>query len=202
VQQNLQPSKPDLIPPPRSIQKMGYSAPDELRTWEDFSYAPPQVRRAAAVQYAQKVRETSLNEQMMYDLDMDSGDMMKIPSLPPMKIVLIGGPCSGKGTIAPMLSQTFRTRVIGVGQLLRGEVRAGTPRGREARAIMERGELLEDSFVVSLLSSRVAESWDAKQNGFLLDGFPRSVEQARQICAPGSEAERFLKPDLVIVLQV
>ena len=105
-----------------------------------------------------------------------------LPTLPPMKIVLIGGPCSGKGTLAPMLSQAFRTRVLGAGQLLRAEIRAGTPRGREASATMQRGDLLDDAFVVSLMASRVRDNWDAKQNGFLLDGFPRSVQVLLMCC--------------------
>ena len=88
------------------------------------------------------------------------------PALPLMRIVLIGGPCSGKGTIAPLLSQALRTRVVSVGQLLRGEVRSGTPRGGKVREVMERGELLQDSLVLDLVRSRVTDSWDAQQNGW------------------------------------
>lgn len=68
-----------------------------------------------------------------------------------MRIVLIGGPCSGKGTIAPLLSQALRTRVVSVGTLLRGEVRSGTTRGRQVREVMERGELLQDDLVLDLV---------------------------------------------------
>ena len=57
-----------------------------------------------------------------------SNDVSLPPTLPVMKIVLIGGPCSGKGTIAPLLSQATSTRVVSVGQLLRSEVRSGTRR--------------------------------------------------------------------------
>ena len=122
-------------------------------------------------------------EEQMYDGVRIAEDLnIKIPTLPPMKIVLIGGPCSGKGTLAPMLSQAFRTRVLGAGQLLRAEIRAGTPRGREASATMQRGDLLDDAFVVSLMASRVRDNWDAKQNGFLLDGFPRSVQVLLMCC--------------------
>ena len=116
-----------------------------------------------------------------------------------MKIALIGGPCSGKGTIAPLLSKLFRTRVVSVGQLLRGEVRSGTSRGRQVRDAMERGELLEDSVVLNLVRSRVTDSWDAQQNGWTLVGFPRTAEQARAIATDDSEFG--LKPDCVILLQ-
>ncbi len=126
-----------------------------------------------------------------------SGD--PLPSLPAMKIALIGGPCSGKGTIAPLLSKLFRTRVVSVGQLLRGEVRSGTSRGRQVRDAMERGELLEDSVVLNLVRSRVTDSWDAQQNGWTLVGFPRTAEQARAIATDDSEFG--LKPDCVILLQ-
>ena len=99
-------------------------------------------------------------------LDIPENCVTPPPALPVMRIVLIGGPCSGKGTIAPLLSQALRTRVVSVGQLLRGEVRSGTPRGRKVREVMERGELLQDSLVVDLVRSRVTDSWDAQQNGW------------------------------------
>lgn len=193
---------PPAGPPPRSIDLAGYRAPDDERTWDDFCYASPQCRREVAAAYAAQVRERSKQEQRLSGLYRDDNDdIVKVPSLPPMTVVLIGGPCSGKGTIAPMLSQAFRTRVVGVGQLLRGELRAGTPRGLEARALMQRGELLDDDFVVSMLASRVSDSWDAKQNGVLLDGFPRSTEQAVKICGETESGTTALKPDCVIVLE-
>ena len=185
-----------------------------MRACACASYETPQRRREAAAAYAAEMRERSWEEQRQSGLYEGSEDeLIQVPSLPPMKVVLIGGPCSGKGTLAPMLSQAFRTRVMGVGQLLRGEVRAGTLRGREARALMERGELLDDSFVVSLLASRVSNSWDIKQNGVLLDGFPRSTEQADKIVAREAvdagrgeagaawESGHVLRPDCVVVLE-
>eukprot|EP00802_Teleaulax_amphioxeia_P006950 Tamp_06956.p1 GENE.Tamp_06956~~Tamp_06956.p1 ORF type:complete len:857 (+),score=91.70 Tamp_06956:1-2571(+) len=186
--------------PRRSVDVPGYRAPDHMRTWSDFSYQPPQERRNAAANRAARMRERSREEQVYDGVRIPDALNIKIPTLPPMKVVLIGGPCSGKGTIAPMLSQAFRTRVLGAGQLLRAEIRAGTPRGREASAVMERGDLLDDDFVVSLMSSRVRDSWDAKQNGFLLDGFPRSIGQAECICEEGTDACNALRPDCVIVL--
>ena len=109
--------------------------------------------------------------------------------------MLIGGPCSGKGTLGPLLAQTFGTRMVSVGQLLRGEVRSGTPRGLQAREVMAQGELLQDDLVLDLVRSRTADSWDAQQKGWQLVGFPRTPEQARVIASDGG-----LRPDCVIVL--
>ena len=193
---------PPAVPPPRSVDLAGYRTPDDKRTWDNFCYQTPQRRREVAAAYAAQVRERSKQEQRDSGLYDDTTDaLIKVPSLPPMTVVLIGGPCSGKGTIAPMLSQAFRTRVMGVGQLLRGEVRAGTPRGLEARALMQRGELLDDEFVCSMLASRVSGSWDAKQNGVLLDGFPRSTGQAAKVCEGSGSGAAALRPDCVIVLE-
>ena len=121
-----------------------------------------------------------------------------LSSLPALKVVLIGGPCSGKGSIAPLLSKVFRMRAVSVGQLLRGEVRSGTTRGRQVRGAMEQGELLDDSVVLQLVRSRVIDSWDAQQNGWQLVGFPRSLQQARDVAT--DESEMGLRPDCVIVL--
>lgn len=118
-------------PPPRGIDVGGYVCPPEKCTWEPFQYAPPSVRRATVKHFVD--------------------DLRKMPTLPPMKIWLIGGPSAGKGTIAPMLSQAFRVRTIGVGALLRAELRVGTPRARAAAAVMARGELLPDTLALEVL---------------------------------------------------
>jgi adenylate kinase family enzyme len=97
-----------------------------------------------------------------------------------------------------MLSQAFCTRIVSVGQLLRGEVRSGTPRGLQVRDVMSNGELLQDSLVLDLVRSRITDSWDVQQNGWELVGFPRTPEQARAIASDVSESG--LKPDCVIVL--
>jgi len=113
----------------------------------------------------------------------------------PLRILLIGGPSSGKGTIAPMLSHAFRARALSVGQLLRGEARARTQRGRFASEAMARGELLSDALVFSLLLDRLGE--DAWHQGWLIDGFPRSAAQARALL---SDAYPELRPDVVVLL--
>lgn len=131
------PASAEALQLPRSVESAGYTAPPELRTWPAFQYETPQARRAAATAYAQLVRARSMEEQALSGVTgMGDDDVLKVPALPPMKVVLIGGPCSGKGTIAPMLSQTFRTRVVGAGQLLRAAVRAGSASGRQAQVRM------------------------------------------------------------------
>ena len=71
---------------------------------------------------------------------------------------LIGGPSAGKGTIAPMLSQAFRVRTIGVGALLRAEQRVGTPRARACAEVMARGELLPDTLALEVRLGRLTNS--------------------------------------------
>jgi hypothetical protein len=101
--------------------------------------------------------ERSVAEQQAAGLSVPNveGSVQLPPALPVVKMVLIGGPCSGKGTIGPLLSQALRSRVVSVGNLLRGEVRSGTRRGQQVREVMGRGELLEDQLVLELVRSRV-----------------------------------------------
>jgi adenylate kinase len=96
-----------------------------------------------------------------------------------MRIVFLGPPGSGKGTQARLLGQRAGVPAISTGDMLREAVRLGTPLGLRARAIMEAGELVGDDVVTGLIRERIAAP-DAR-NGFLLDGFPRTIEQARAL---------------------
>jgi len=93
-----------------------------------------------------------------------------------MRVIFLGPPGSGKGTQAKLLGQRLHVPAISTGDMLREAVRLGTPLGRRARAIMESGELVPDDVVIGLIRERIAAP-DAA-NGFLLDGFPRTIEQA------------------------
>lgn len=93
-----------------------------------------------------------------------------------MRVVFLGPPGSGKGTQAKMVSERLAVPSFSTGDMLRAAVQAGTPLGQQARAVMEAGELVPDEVVLSLIRERVAAA-DAA-NGFLLDGFPRTLAQA------------------------
>ncbi|NTU89718.1 MAG: adenylate kinase [Actinobacteria bacterium] len=93
-----------------------------------------------------------------------------------MNIVLLGAPGAGKGTQAARLVEEFGIAHISTGDILRAAVKAGTPLGLEAKSYMDAGELVPDSVVIGLVKDRLGEP-DA-QNGFILDGFPRTSVQA------------------------
>jgi adenylate kinase len=98
-----------------------------------------------------------------------------------MRLVLIGPPGAGKGTQARALSELCAIPQIASGDLLRAAVRDGTELGAQAQAFMDRGELVPDALVIKLIEHRI-DSADARQ-GFILDGFPRAVSQARALAA-------------------
>jgi adenylate kinase len=92
-----------------------------------------------------------------------------------MRLVLLGAPGSGKGTQAAMLRDSLRIPHISTGDLLRAAVKAGTPLGLQAKAVMDAGNLVSDNIVLGMLEERVAQE-DAR-GGFILDGYPRNLAQ-------------------------
>jgi adenylate kinase len=96
-----------------------------------------------------------------------------------MRLIFLGPPGSGKGTQTKLLAERLGVPAISTGDMLRDAVRRGTPLGRRAQAIMEAGELVPDEVVIGLVRERTALP-DA-ENGFLLDGFPRTIEQAKAL---------------------
>lgn len=98
-----------------------------------------------------------------------------------MRLVLLGAPASGKGTQAAVLCEKFGVPKISTGDMLRAELASGSELGQELGSLMKDGKLVSDSVVIRLVKERVAQP-DAK-NGFILDGFPRTVAQADALAA-------------------
>jgi adenylate kinase len=113
-------------------------------------------------------------------------------------VVLLGPPGSGKGTQAVRLTTKYGVPQIATGDILRAQVEAGTRLGRQVNAYLDRGELVPDSLVVDIIRDRLSQP-DA-QHGFVLDGFPRTVPQARALDQLLVELNRPL--DAVIYLDV
>jgi adenylate kinase len=113
-----------------------------------------------------------------------------------MNVLLIGPPGSGKGTQGERLADRLGLEHLAAGDLLRAEVENGSPLGRRVGELMQRGELVPDSVIISLLMPRVLAASEA--NGYLLDGFPRSVEQAVEARKLAEMADA--GPDAVIYL--
>jgi adenylate kinase len=96
-----------------------------------------------------------------------------------MRLVLLGAPGSGKGTQAAMLKAELKVPHISTGDLLRAAVKAGTPLGLKAKAVMEAGKLVSDDIVLGMLEERITQP-DAK-GGFILDGYPRNLAQCEAL---------------------
>ena len=115
-----------------------------------------------------------------------------------MRMILLGPPGSGKGTQAQRLVQRYGIVQLSTGEMLRAAVAAGTPVGLKAKDIMASGGLVPDDVVVGIISDRIDQP-DAK-NGFILDGFPRTVPQAEALDA--LLKQKHMKLDAVIELRV
>ena len=114
-----------------------------------------------------------------------------------MRVVLLGPPGAGKGTHAGVVTETCKIPHISTGDMFRAAIKNGTPVGLEAKSYMDKGELVPDSVVCKMVEERISEA-DCV-NGFLLDGFPRTMAQAKALDA--ALAAKGQKIDLVINLQ-
>jgi len=114
-----------------------------------------------------------------------------------MRIVLLGAPGSGKGTQSEAIVKKYQIRHLSTGDMLRAEVAAGTPLGRQAREIMEAGQLVSDAIVLGMIEQRLLNN---DTEGFLLDGFPRTLVQAEALDALLTKLEQPL--DVVLFFDV
>jgi len=111
-----------------------------------------------------------------------------------MKLILLGAPGAGKGTQATFICQRFGIPQISTGDMLRAAVKAGTPLGLEAKAVMAAGALVSDTLIVNLVQERLKQPDCA--NGFLFDGFPRTLPQADAMKAAGVQLDYVLEIDV------
>lgn len=107
-----------------------------------------------------------------------------------MKLILLGAPGAGKGTQAEILSKKLNIPSISTGNILRAAVKNGTPVGLQAKAYMDKGELVPDTVIIGIVKERIAE--DDCKNGFILDGVPRTINQAEALENAGVDIDTAL----------
>src|SRR3990170_2921979 len=111
-----------------------------------------------------------------------------------MRLILLGAPGAGKGTQANYIKEKFNIPQISTGDMLRAAVKAGTPLGIAAKKVMDAGNLISDGIIIDLVKERIKEADCA--NGFLFDGFPRTIPQAQAMKAAGVKLDVVLEIDV------
>jgi adenylate kinase len=111
-----------------------------------------------------------------------------------MRIILLGAPGAGKGTQAQFLTKKFNIPQISTGDMLRAAIKAGTDMGKMAKAAMDSGQLVTDEIIIGLVKDRIVE--DDCKNGYLLDGFPRTLPQADAVTQAGIIIDAVIEIDV------
>jgi len=111
-----------------------------------------------------------------------------------MRLILLGAPGAGKGTQATFICQKYGIPQISTGDMLRAAVKAGTPLGLQAKAVMDAGALVSDDLIINLVKERIAQPDCAA--GFLFDGFPRTIPQAEAMKTAGVKIDYVLEIDV------
>src|SRR5210317_1045555 len=111
-----------------------------------------------------------------------------------MRVILLGGPGAGKGTQANYIKEKYSIPQISTGDMLRAHVKAGTELGVAAKKIMDEGGLVSDDIIMGMVKERITEN-DC-QNGYLFDGFPRTIPQADALKAAGVEIDAVVEIDV------
>ncbi|MEN4045097.1 adenylate kinase [Sulfurimonas sp. NWX367] len=111
-----------------------------------------------------------------------------------MRIILLGAPGAGKGTQAQFLTKKYNIPQISTGDMLRAAIKAGTEMGKMAKAAMDAGQLVTDEIIIGLVKDRIAQ--DDCKNGYLLDGFPRTLPQADAVTNAGIAIDAVIEIDV------
>ena len=111
-----------------------------------------------------------------------------------MNLILMGAPGAGKGTQSAKISEKYNIPAIATGDILRAAIKEGTELGKEAKSYIDAGQLVPDAVVIGIIKEKIAS--DECRNGFILDGFPRSIPQAEALDALG------VKIDVVLSIEV
>ena len=120
-----------------------------------------------------------------------------------MNLIIMGAPGAGKGTQSENISAKFNIPAISTGDILRGAIKNGTELGKQAKSFIDAGKLVPDTVVIDIIKEHLAT--DACKNGFILDGFPRSIPQAEALDAMGVQIDAVLSlevPDETIVTRM
>ena len=107
-----------------------------------------------------------------------------------MKLILLGAPGAGKGTQAEVISEHLHIPTISTGNIIREALKSGTEMGLKAKEFIESGKLVPDDVVIGIIQERLAQ--DDCQNGFILDGFPRTIPQAEALDRMGVVIDRVI----------
>jgi adenylate kinase len=111
-----------------------------------------------------------------------------------MRLILLGPPGAGKGTQAAFICEKYGIPQVSTGDMLRAAIKAGTPEGLAARKVMDAGSLVSDDIIIALVKARIAQADCA--NGFLFDGFPRTIPQAEAMKSAGVRIDYVLEIDV------
>jgi adenylate kinase len=117
----------------------------------------------------------------------------------PVRLVLLGPPGSGKGTQGPVIAGRLGVPYVSTGDVLRADVAAGTELGRRVSAVIDRGELVPDDLMVSVVAAALEHHGQAPGDGYVLDGFPRTLTQAIVLERPDSSLE---PPDVAVLISL
>jgi adenylate kinase len=120
-----------------------------------------------------------------------------------MRVILLGPPGAGKGTLANAICEKFGIPQISTGDMLRAEIKAGTPLGKQAKKVIDAGQLVSDDIITSLVRERLKRP-DSRR-GYLFDGFPRTIPQAEAINHEGVAIDHVLEidvPDEEIIMRM